>query len=127
MFWNSRQAIITRLEGSGLSALYQDREYADEGGLMAYGPNVPDNFRRAAGYVILKRFETWVMPVYVRGRLRPQHTLGSRRSFHRCPRGSFDRSGLRRLSAIAALACPLGSATGNRSCSTPGAGTALTG
>ena len=62
------------------------------------------------------------MTASVRGSLRPQHTLGSRRSFHRCPRGSFDRSGLRRLSAIAALACPLGSATGDRTCSTPGAG-----
>ena len=51
MFWNSRHAIIKRLEGSGLSALYPEREYADDGGLMAYGPNVPDNFRRAAGYV----------------------------------------------------------------------------
>ena len=51
MFWNSRHAIITRLEGSGLCALYPEREYADDGGLMAYGPNVPDNFKRAAGYV----------------------------------------------------------------------------
>jgi ABC-type uncharacterized transport system substrate-binding protein len=27
------------------------REYAEAGGLMAYGPNVPDNLRRAARYV----------------------------------------------------------------------------
>jgi putative ABC transport system substrate-binding protein len=32
-------------------AVYPEREYADDGGMMAYGPNVPDNFRRAAGYV----------------------------------------------------------------------------
>ena len=65
MFWNSRQAIITRLEGSGLSALYPEREYADDGGLMAYGPNVPDNFRRAAGYVdrILKGASPGTLPI----------------------------------------------------------------
>ena len=33
------------------AALYPEREYADDGGLIAYGPNVPDIFRRAAGYV----------------------------------------------------------------------------
>jgi putative ABC transport system substrate-binding protein len=65
MFWNSRHAIIKRLEGSGLSALYPEREYADDGGLMAYGPNVPDNFRRAAGYVdrILKGAKAGDLPI----------------------------------------------------------------
>jgi putative ABC transport system substrate-binding protein len=33
------------------AAIYPEREYAEAGGLMAYGPSVPDNFRRAAGYV----------------------------------------------------------------------------
>jgi ABC-type uncharacterized transport system substrate-binding protein len=28
-----------------------NREYAEAGGLMSYGPNVVDNFRRAATYV----------------------------------------------------------------------------
>jgi len=32
-------------------AVYPEREYADDGGLIAYGPNIPDSFRRAAGYV----------------------------------------------------------------------------
>jgi len=27
------------------------REYAEAGGLMSYGPNIPDLFRRAADYV----------------------------------------------------------------------------
>jgi putative tryptophan/tyrosine transport system substrate-binding protein len=65
MFWNSRHAIIKRLEGTGLSALYPEREYADDGGLMAYGPNVPDNFKRAAGYVdrILKGAKPGDLPI----------------------------------------------------------------
>jgi putative ABC transport system substrate-binding protein len=64
MFWNSRHAIIKRLEGTGLSGLYPEREYADDRGLMAYGPNVPDNFRRAAGYVERhsKECEAWRPP-----------------------------------------------------------------
>ena len=52
MFWNNRQAIIDAVQGSGAPALYPEREYADSGGLMSYGPNVPDQFRRAASYVI---------------------------------------------------------------------------
>jgi hypothetical protein len=34
-----------------LPAIYPEREYADDGGLMTYGTNIPDSFRRAAGYV----------------------------------------------------------------------------
>jgi ABC-type uncharacterized transport system substrate-binding protein len=34
-----------------LPGMYPEEEFAEAGGLMAYGPHVPDNFRRAAGYV----------------------------------------------------------------------------
>jgi putative tryptophan/tyrosine transport system substrate-binding protein len=34
-----------------LPAIYPERGYADDGGLIAYGPNIPDSFRRSAGYV----------------------------------------------------------------------------
>jgi putative ABC transport system substrate-binding protein len=34
-----------------LPAIYPERDYVEDGGLMAYGTNVPDNFRRMAGYV----------------------------------------------------------------------------
>jgi len=53
MFWNNRQTIVTLITVAGVPALYPEREYVEEGGLIAYGPNVPDNFRRAARYVDL--------------------------------------------------------------------------
>jgi putative ABC transport system substrate-binding protein len=51
MFWNRRRDIVALLSAAGVAALHPQREYAVEGGLIAYGPSVPDNFRRAAGYV----------------------------------------------------------------------------
>lgn len=65
MFWNHRQAIIALVNAARLPAMYPEREYADDGGLMAYGPSVPDNFRRAAGYVdrILKGAKPGDLPI----------------------------------------------------------------
>jgi len=51
MFWNERSQIVGLAAKHRLPAIYPEREYADDGGLMAYGANVSDNFRRAAGYV----------------------------------------------------------------------------
>jgi putative tryptophan/tyrosine transport system substrate-binding protein len=34
-----------------LPAIYNFREHVEAGGLMSYGPNFPDLFRRAADYV----------------------------------------------------------------------------
>jgi putative ABC transport system substrate-binding protein len=31
--------------------MHASRDYVEAGGLMSYGPNFPDLFRRAAGYV----------------------------------------------------------------------------
>ena len=50
-FWNERAAIIALAAAARIPAVYPEREYADDGGLIAYGANVPDNFKRAAGYV----------------------------------------------------------------------------
>jgi len=43
--------IINFLATNRLPGLFQQRENVVAGGLMSYGPSLPDLFRRAAGYV----------------------------------------------------------------------------
>ena len=47
----NRIRINTLALGARLPTLYSSREYVDVGGLMSYGPNFPDLFRRAADFV----------------------------------------------------------------------------
>ena len=65
MFYSYRRDVVERVNAARLPAIYPEREYADDGGLMAYGANVPDNFRRVAGYVdrILKGANPADLPV----------------------------------------------------------------
>jgi putative ABC transport system substrate-binding protein len=51
MFWNNRKTIIELAAAARMPAIYPERDYADDGGLIGYGPNAPDHFRQAAGYV----------------------------------------------------------------------------
>jgi putative tryptophan/tyrosine transport system substrate-binding protein len=48
-----------------LPTIYIIREYVEAGGLMSYGPNIPDLFRRAADYVdkILRGAKPGEIPV----------------------------------------------------------------
>jgi putative tryptophan/tyrosine transport system substrate-binding protein len=50
---------------SGRPAIYPERDYADAGGLMSYGPNIPDVFRRLAELVdqVLRGANPAEMPV----------------------------------------------------------------
>jgi putative ABC transport system substrate-binding protein len=48
MLWNQRKSLVALVNAAHLPAVYPEREYADDSGLTAYGPSVPDNFRRAA-------------------------------------------------------------------------------
>src|SRR5262245_31021374 len=47
----NRVRINTLALGARLPATYSQREYVEAGGLMSYGPNFPDLFRRAGDYV----------------------------------------------------------------------------
>ena len=47
----NRIRINTLALGARLPTMYVVREYVEAGGLMSYGPNFPDLFRRAADYV----------------------------------------------------------------------------
>ena len=47
----NRARIRTLAMGARLPTIYSSREYVETGGLMSYGPNFPDLFRRAADYV----------------------------------------------------------------------------
>jgi putative ABC transport system substrate-binding protein len=63
---------ITDLATKGrLPAMYGSSLYADTGGLMSYGPSLPDLFRRAAGYVdrILKGAKPADLPVELPAKL----------------------------------------------------------
>jgi putative tryptophan/tyrosine transport system substrate-binding protein len=51
MFWNNRATIIDLASKARVPAIYPEREYVDDGGLIAYGANVREHFRQAAGYV----------------------------------------------------------------------------
>jgi putative tryptophan/tyrosine transport system substrate-binding protein len=65
LFWNHRTRIVALAVKYRTPAIYPEREYVDDGGLLAYGASVPDNFRRAAGYVdkILKGAKPADLPI----------------------------------------------------------------
>jgi putative ABC transport system substrate-binding protein len=61
----NRAQIIDLAAKHKLPAIYPSTSYADAGGLMSYGPDQLDNFRRAANYVdkILKGAKPADLPV----------------------------------------------------------------
>jgi ABC transporter substrate binding protein len=52
MFFQERKRIAQLAARARLAAVYGFREYVDAGGLISYGVNLADNFRRAATYVV---------------------------------------------------------------------------
>ena len=65
MLLANRTRIVEFTARSRLPAIFPDREFAQAGGLMAYGPSLTANFRRAAAYVdkILKGAKPADLPV----------------------------------------------------------------
>ncbi len=65
LFLSERRRLVDLAAKNRLPAVYPWREFVDAGGLMAYGPNAADLYRRAATYVdkILKGAKPGDLPV----------------------------------------------------------------
>jgi putative tryptophan/tyrosine transport system substrate-binding protein len=63
--FRTRSQIASLAQKNRLPSIYGLREYADAGGLLAYGPNYADGWRRAAKYVdrILKGAKPGDLPI----------------------------------------------------------------
>jgi putative ABC transport system substrate-binding protein len=65
LFFTHRMTLLELASKGRLPAMCGARQYADAGGLMSYGPNYGDLFRRSAGYVdkILKGAKPGDLPI----------------------------------------------------------------
>jgi ABC-type uncharacterized transport system substrate-binding protein len=65
MFVQQRRRLVELAAKSRLPAVYGSRESVDAGGLMSYGPDLADSFRRSATYVdkILKGAKPGDLPI----------------------------------------------------------------
>ncbi len=65
MFLNERRRLVDLAAKNRLPEVYGGRDFVDAGGLMSYGPNLADLYRRAATYVdkILKGTKPGDLPV----------------------------------------------------------------
>jgi putative tryptophan/tyrosine transport system substrate-binding protein len=69
MINDNRSRINTLALSARLPTVYAEKSYAEGGGLISYGPNVPDMFRRAAEFAdrILKGAKPAELPENVCG------------------------------------------------------------
>lgn len=65
MFRNHYPRILDLASKHRLPAMYWSSEFVDAGGLMAYGANIPDQYRQAAGFIakILKGAKPGDLPI----------------------------------------------------------------
>jgi len=108
VLWNHRTRVVALAAQHHLPAVFDAREFADVGGLMAYGPHVPDSYRRAAVYVdkILKGAQPADLPVERAGEVRARHQSQDREGTRRddtsgapLPGGQGDPIGVRMRAA----------------------------
>jgi len=50
-YWTHRAALLSAVSKARIPVIYGQRNFAEVGGLMSYGTNLSDIFRRSAGYV----------------------------------------------------------------------------
>jgi putative ABC transport system substrate-binding protein len=65
LLYGQHPRVVTFTAASHLPTLFPEKEVADAGGLIAYGPSIPASFRRAAAYVdkILRGAKPGDLPV----------------------------------------------------------------
>ena len=65
VLWSYRTQIVALAAKQRLPAMYGYREFVDDGGLMSYGPDRIDHYRRTASYVakILKGEKPGNLPI----------------------------------------------------------------
>jgi putative ABC transport system substrate-binding protein len=65
LFNSARATIIALAAKHRLPAIYEDREFVQDGGLISYGPNIADMTRRSAAFVdkILKGARPGELPI----------------------------------------------------------------
>jgi putative ABC transport system substrate-binding protein len=51
VLWSNRKQIVALAATRNIPTLYGFREFVDEGGLISYGPDRADQYRRTAAYV----------------------------------------------------------------------------
>jgi putative ABC transport system substrate-binding protein len=65
LFFSARQMTIALAAKHRLPAIYENREFVEDGGLISYGPNIPESSRRSAAFVdkILKGAKPGDLPI----------------------------------------------------------------
>lgn len=82
--FSQRERIVQLASNNGLAGVYPEAEFPLAGGLLSYGPNLADLFRRAASYVdkIVKGAPPALLPIEQPSKLdlvinlRTAHALG---------------------------------------------------